>query len=178
MQPWQHSYDSDFLSLKTINTDIYPHVKRFGCAVNTNFTPTCIVLLNLFFCLSTPSNTVGLLQVVKRNTQFIFGRAYVYFQRGSMHLDYSHSRFWCFVCRPVRPAVLTASPRLPVAHLQEREQRKPLRILRGVQIFSLLTSCFLLPYGIHHRADSPDHTAGTARNIFLNVLCLHVGGRK
>lgn len=126
MQPWQHSYNSDSLSLKTINTDIYPHVKRFGCVVNTNFTPTCIVLLNLFFCLSIPSNTVGLLQVVKRSTQFIFGRVYVYFQLGSMHLDYSHSLFLCFVCRPVRSTVLTASPRLPVAHLQEGEERENL----------------------------------------------------
>lgn len=27
-------------------------MKHFGCVVNTNLTPTCIVLVNLFFCLN------------------------------------------------------------------------------------------------------------------------------
>lgn len=110
-------------------------------------------------------------------SHFIFGRVYVYFQLRRSCLDYSQFLFLCVV--PYTLQELTASPQLPVAHLQEREQRKPsLWILRGVQIFSLLTSCFLLPYGIQNSADSPDHTKTSARNIFLNVLCLRIGGQK
>lgn len=62
-----HGNKSDSLSRKTINSDIYPHVKHFGCAVNTNFTPTCTVLVNQFFQLKA-SNTVVLLQIVNEES--------------------------------------------------------------------------------------------------------------
>lgn len=124
----------------------------------------------VFPTLSFPSNTGVVALERKVKSHFI------------LCLFFHYLTITCFlfpnVCRPISSLVLTAFPQLPVAHLQEREQTQPpLWILGGVQIFSLLTSCFLLSYGIQNSAGSPDHTVTSARNISLSVLYLCVGGR-
>lgn len=164
---------------KTINTDIYPHVKHFGLRGEHKFHAYMHCSGESVFLLK--HSPLHCWLAVHCRVRFVpsFWQGLCLFltQKWLLRLFpvSAFLRVWC----PTHPAVLTASHQLPVAHLQERQQRKlPVWILGGVQIVSLLTTCFLLPYGIQNSVESPDHILTSARNIFLNVLCFCVGGRK
>lgn len=135
------------LTLKTINSDIYPHVKHFGCVVNTDFTPTSIVLVNLLFCF----NILTLLARCRlgMKNHFIFGRVCCLFSTEKWVLKTIPTAFCVlvFVCSPIQPAVPTASY-LWLTCRRGNRGKAPLWILRGAQEFSLLTGFFPLPYGV------------------------------
>lgn len=77
---------------------------------------------------------------------------------------------FCFLHFCDVPAALTASPPPPVTHLLEANTSPWMAPV-------ILTSDRRLPFAVC-LVHSPDHSTAAPMKTHLNVLCLHVGGRK
>lgn len=155
-------------------------MKHFGCVVNTNLTPTCIVLVNLFFCLNILHYISGL--------QYIAGEDSFHLWQGLCLFLTQKWLLWLFpVSASLSVCVMSHTPcstdSFPSATCGSPtgETTEKTFCLNPRGCSDSLTSDKLLPfaiYGILNSVESPDHILTCARNIFLNVSCFCVEGRK